>query len=74
MTVGAGETLELTPETWETTEERGGLHILRDGKESGPQKSSFPMMPVIIGAAVLAAVAAIAILLKKGVIKVGKPQ
>ena len=74
VTVGAGETLELTPETWETTEERGGLHILRDGKESGPQKSSFPMTPVIIGAAVLAAVAAIAILLKKGVIKVGKPQ
>jgi hypothetical protein len=74
VTVGGGETLEVTPERWQTTEERGGLHILRDGKESGPQKSGFPMTPVIIGAAVLTAVAAFVVLLKKGVIRVGKPQ
>ena len=74
VTVGRGETLEMTADRWQTTEERGGLRILRDGKESGPEKSGFPMTPVIIAAAALAAIAAVVILLKKGVIRVGKTQ
>jgi len=74
VTVGPGETVELTPETWATTEERASLHILRDGKESGPQRSAFPVLPVVIGGVVAAAVAAFIILVRKGIIRVGKPE
>jgi len=74
VTVGPGETVELTPETWATTEERASLHILRDGKESGPQRSSFPVLPAVIGGVVAAAVAAFIILVRKGIIRVGKPE
>jgi hypothetical protein len=74
VTVGEGETVELTPEEWPTTEERGQLHILRDGKESGPQRSSFPTIPVVVGAVVAALVATVVILLRKGIIRIGSPS
>ena len=71
VVVGGGETVELTPEDWATTDEKAPLHILRDGKESGPQGSSFPIVPVAI--AVGATIAAVlGILVWKGVIGKGK--
>jgi len=67
VVVGGGDMVELTPEDWATTEERAPLHILRNGKESGPQGSTFPTVPVVIaGAAAL--VALVGILAWKGVI------
>ncbi len=73
VTVGPGEMVELTPETWATTDERASLHILRDGKESGPQRSAFPVLPVVIGGVIVAAGVAVVVLIKKGIIRVGKP-
>ena len=70
--VGGGETVELTPDNWRTTEEEGSLHVLRDGRESTPRGSSFPLVPVVIGAAAAAAVLALVILMKKGVIRIGR--
>ena len=54
------------------TEEKAPLHILRDGKESGPQGTSFPTVPVVVGAVVAAIAAAVVILIKKGIIRIGK--
>ncbi|MBN1855992.1 MAG: DNRLRE domain-containing protein [Dehalococcoidia bacterium] len=68
--VGGGETVELTPEDWRTTEESGSLHVLRNGKESTPQGSSFPLVPVLIGVAAAAIV--LGILAWKGVIGKGR--
>lgn len=64
LSVGRGERVEATPEDWATTEERGEMHTLRRRVEGEAGGVGFPIIPVVIGVAV---VGAIVIVLKKGV-------
>jgi len=67
VTVERGRRAEITPENWATGEQRGKLHTLN--KRAKGAGAGFPLIPVIIGFAVLAAVGAtIGILFSKGIL------
>jgi hypothetical protein len=68
ITLGGGQTVTITPDDWQTTDEHAPLHTLRDGLPIGPVGSDdggFPVIPVVIAAA---AAAVLGILAKKGII------
>lgn len=67
ITLDQGRRAEITPENWATGEQRGNLHTLN--KRAKGEGAGFPIIPVIIGAVILAAVGAtIGILFGKGVL------
>jgi hypothetical protein len=68
LSVGRGRRVEATPEDWATTEERGQLHTLEKRAKEDTRGVGFPIIPVVIGVAVVAIVGAtVTVLLKKGV-------
>jgi len=64
--LGAGETLEATPEDWATTDQRGRMHTLGGSRETEPEPTEeaaledsgggFPVVPVVVGVVVVAAI------------------
>ena len=68
VTVEQGRRAEITPETWASTEEKAKLHTLN--KRAKGEGGGFPLIPVVIGVVIVAAIGAAAtILIKKGVFK-----
>ena len=69
VTVEQGRRAEITPETWSSSEEKAPLHTLN--KRATGKGGNFPLVPVIIGIVVVAAIGTAAVfLIKKG--KAGK--
>ncbi|MBM3155024.1 MAG: hypothetical protein FJ008_06770 [Chloroflexi bacterium] len=67
MTLEQGRRTEITPDNWATGEQRGKLHTLN--KRAKGEGAGVPLIPVIIGVAVLAAAGAtIGILFGKGIL------
>ena len=66
ITLGGGQTLEVTPDDWETTEENGRLHTLGGSTRGSSEGTGFPLIPVIIGGVTTAVV--LGILAKKGIL------
>lgn len=67
ITLEQGRRAEITPDSWATGEQKGKLHTLK--KRAQGEGGGFPIIPVIIGVVVLAAVgAAVGILFGKGIL------